>query len=96
MPRPPSGAILRPGEREVKNRLKDTLVNHLGWVSLERFRDLAGNLEHWFSFYYPLLSPVVTPPGEPLEDKPLGLSLPRNPDPARGSGRAAPNLAGPP
>ena len=64
-------------KRQVKNRLKDTLVNHLaGRVSLERFRDLAGNLEHWFSFYYPLLSPVVTPPGEPLEDKPLGLKEP--------------------
>jgi len=65
----------------VKARLKDTLVNHLaGRVSLERFRDLAGNLEHWFSFYYPLLSPVFPPPGDSWEDGPMVLKEP-SPEP---------------
>jgi hypothetical protein len=40
----------------VKNRIQDYLVRRLaGRVSLDRFRNLAQNLDGWFDFYYPLL-----------------------------------------
>jgi hypothetical protein len=43
-------------QRLVKSRIQDYLVQHLaGRVSLDRFRNLAQNLDGWFDFYYPLL-----------------------------------------
>jgi hypothetical protein len=39
-----------------KARLKDSLIFHLaGQVTLDRFRDLTRRLDHWFTFYYPLV-----------------------------------------
>jgi hypothetical protein len=41
----------------VKTRLKDTLVTHLaGRVTLDRFRGLLHQLDHWFPVYYPLIT----------------------------------------
>jgi hypothetical protein len=43
---------------QVKSRLKNTLVSRLaGHIPLNSFRDLAQNLDQWFDFFYPLLSP---------------------------------------
>jgi hypothetical protein len=49
-----------PGARrcQVKARLKSTLVARLaGHIPLHSFRDLARNLDQWFDFFYPLLTP---------------------------------------
>lgn len=44
---------------QVKNRLQHLLVSYLaGLISLDSFRHLAQRLDHWFNFYYPLLSPL--------------------------------------
>jgi hypothetical protein len=49
--------------RLVKTRLKDTLVTHLaGRVTLDRFRGLLHQLDHWFPVYYPLIT-AGPPPG---------------------------------
>jgi hypothetical protein len=43
---------------QVKARLKTALVTRLaGHIPLHSFRDLAQNLDHWFDFFYPLLTP---------------------------------------
>jgi hypothetical protein len=45
-------------QRLIKTRLKESLVCHLaGRVTLDRFRLLAGRLDRWFAYYYPLISP---------------------------------------
>lgn len=58
--------------RLVKTRLKDTLVTHLaGRVTLDRFRSLLHQLDHWFPVYYPLIA-AGPPPGlapAPLPDR---------------------------
>jgi hypothetical protein len=42
---------------EVKARLKDTMVAYLaGRVTLDRFRHLVRQVEHYFPVYYPLIS----------------------------------------
>lgn len=44
--------------QRLKTRLQDTLVSRLaGRITLDRFRSLVRALDHWFPFYYPLLSP---------------------------------------
>ena len=44
----------------VKARLKYNLATHLaGRVSLDHFRSLIHNLERWFPYYYPLVSPAL-------------------------------------
>jgi hypothetical protein len=49
----------RARQRLIKTLLKETLVSHLaGRVTLDRFRLLAGRLDQWFAFYYPLISPT--------------------------------------
>jgi hypothetical protein len=49
--------------RLVKTRLKDTLITHLaGRVTLDRFRRLLRQLDHWFPVYYPLIT-AGPPPG---------------------------------
>ncbi|MBM4293854.1 MAG: hypothetical protein FJ126_02990 [Deltaproteobacteria bacterium] len=41
----------------VKNRVRRALLTHLaGWVTLQRFRELAVQLDHWFPIYYPLVA----------------------------------------
>jgi hypothetical protein len=43
---------------QVKARLKAALVTRLaGHIPLNSFRDLAQNLDQWFDFFYPLLTP---------------------------------------
>jgi hypothetical protein len=79
-----------PGARrgQVKTRLKTTLVTRLaGHIPLSSFRDLAQNLDQWFDFYYPLITPrssvscqnsgleVAEPPHEPLREDLLRQSL---------------------
>ena len=45
----------------VKSRLKNTLVSRLaGHIPLDSFRNLAQNLDEWFNFFYPLISPSPT------------------------------------
>jgi hypothetical protein len=45
--------------RQIRNRLQRLLVSYLaGLISLDSFRHLAQRLDHWFDFYYPLLSPL--------------------------------------
>ncbi len=52
--------------RLVKSGVQEALVTYLaGWVSLDRFRTLVRNLDHWFAFYYPL----VAPPAGPRQDR---------------------------
>jgi hypothetical protein len=47
----------------LRARLKRSLVSHLaGQVSLDRFRLLMANLDHWFTRYYPLLCSPASPP----------------------------------
>lgn len=51
---------------QVKSRLKTTLVSRLaGHMPLNSFRDLAQNLDQWFDFFYPLISPPHTPTTTP-------------------------------
>ncbi len=77
-----------PGERrcQAKSRLKTALVSCLaGHIPLSRFRDLAQNLDAWFDFFYPLISPSVYPrdpgavwtdaPPEPLREDLLAEAL---------------------
>jgi hypothetical protein len=46
---------------QVKSRLKNTLVSRLaGHIPLNSFLDLAQNLDQWFDFFYPLVSPPCT------------------------------------
>jgi hypothetical protein len=45
--------------RAIKARLKHNLATHLaGRVTLDHFRALIRNLDHWFPYYYPLVAPV--------------------------------------
>jgi len=45
----------------VKARLQRNLVTHLaGRVTLDHFRTLVRNLDRWFPYYYPLVSPAIT------------------------------------
>lgn len=54
----------RSRRRQVKSRLKTTLVSRLaGHIPLQSFRDLARNLDRWFDFFYPL----ITARGVPAE-----------------------------
>jgi hypothetical protein len=44
--------------RQVKDSLQVTMVSRLaGRITLDRFRTLIRTLDHWFPYYYPLLSP---------------------------------------
>jgi hypothetical protein len=44
----------------VKARLQRNLVIHLaGRVTLDHFRTLVRNLDRWFPYYYPLVSPAI-------------------------------------
>lgn len=53
-------------QRLIKRRLSGYLVEHLaGRISLDRFRTLARNLDHWFAYYYPLLAADSPPLGRP-------------------------------
>ncbi len=48
--------------RLVKSGVQEALVTYLaGWVTLDRFRSLVRNLDHWFAFYYPLVAPADGP-----------------------------------
>jgi hypothetical protein len=59
-PEAPDADQARPGA--VKARLKYKLAIYLaGRVSLDHFRSLISNLERWFSYYYPLVSPALAP-----------------------------------
>jgi hypothetical protein len=73
-PEAPEADQARPGA--VKARLKYKLAICLaGQVSLDHFRSLISNLERWFSYYYPLVSPALAP--EPaLPDIRGSLGLP--------------------
>jgi hypothetical protein len=49
---------------QVKSRIQEYLVQYLaGRISLDRFRNLARNLDGWFDFYYPLLVSDSQPMG---------------------------------
>ena len=64
----------------IKARLKHSLVAHLaGQVSLDRFRRLVGNLEHWFTFYYPLVCSKPEPAPAPAGP---GAQAPARPRPS--------------
>lgn len=65
-------------QRLVKNRLKETLTSQLaGRVTLDRFRALAGQLDQWFDFYYPLVMAAVPAPEEPRPAGPDPFPSPR-------------------
>ena len=52
--------------RLVKSGVQEALVTYLaGWVTLDRFRTLVRNLDHWFAFYYPLMAPSEGPRQDP-------------------------------
>jgi hypothetical protein len=73
--------------RLVKSRLKDALVTHLaGRVTLDRFRSLLHQLDHWFPVYYPLIT-AGPPPGLTPGPVPGGTgtssSPPASPRPSR-------------
>jgi hypothetical protein len=72
-PEAPDPDLTGPGA--VKARLKYNLAIHLaGRVSLDHFRSLISNLERWFSYYYPLVSPALAPEqAVPDEAGTLGL-----------------------
>jgi hypothetical protein len=72
-PEAPDPDLTGPGA--VKARLKYNLAIHLaGRVSLDHFRSLIRNLERWFSYYYPLVSPALAPEqAAPDEAGTLGL-----------------------
>jgi hypothetical protein len=72
-PEAPDADLTGPGA--VKARLKYNLAIHLaGRVSLDHFRSLISNLERWFSYYYPLVSPALAPEqAVPDEGGSLGL-----------------------
>ncbi|MFZ5453336.1 MAG: hypothetical protein ACOZF2_15870 [Thermodesulfobacteriota bacterium] len=47
--------------RVLKNRVCEALLTHLaGRITLDRFRDLIHNLDRSFSYYFPLLSSLLT------------------------------------
>jgi len=55
---PPLPEDPRARRRQVKSRLKNTLVSRLaGHIPLRSFRDLAQNIDQWFDFFYPLITP---------------------------------------
>ncbi len=57
-PRLPEPEDPKERRRQVKSRLKTTLVSRLaGHIPLSAFRDLAQNLDQWFDFFYPLITP---------------------------------------
>jgi hypothetical protein len=66
---------------QVKSRLKNTLVSRLaGHIPLDSFRDLAQNLDQWFDFFYPLISP---PCSLAIMIGKTGNDLPRTSQPIR-------------
>jgi hypothetical protein len=61
----PRAADSQTCRRLLRARLKRSLVSHLaGQVSLDRFRLLVAKLDHWFTFYYPLLSSPACAPAQ--------------------------------
>ena len=55
---PPLPEEPRARRSQMKLRLKNTLVSRLaGHIPLNSFRDLAQNLDQWFDFFYPLITP---------------------------------------
>jgi len=56
---PGAPAYAHDHRRLLKSGVQEALVTYLaGWVSLDRFRTLVRNLDHWFAFYYPLITPA--------------------------------------
>jgi hypothetical protein len=71
----------RARRQEVKARLKDTMVTYLaGRVTLDRFRHLLRQVDHYFPVYYPLITTGL--PETPEAPAPPILGAP--PLPARG------------
>jgi hypothetical protein len=87
-----AGSPLDPETRRhlVKTRLKDTLVTHLaGRVTLDRFHHLLRKLDHWFPFYYPLITAHSSKGPTPTAGPGRGpLTRPVPFPPARGALRA--------
>jgi hypothetical protein len=69
----------------VKSRLKQNLATHLaGRVTLDHFRALIHNLDRWFPYYYPLVSPALPAAGVRERSEP---TVPASPVGAAGSAR---------
>jgi hypothetical protein len=54
--------------RLIQTRLKDSLASNLaGHFTLDKFRVLVRNVDHWVNFYYPLVSGAGPLPEHPAE-----------------------------